>query len=407
MNLLTINSFDCSAQTSGGVNQTTVALTTWFTRHADIRCFLGFFEEIPEGQEPLPLFHGRIRLSRHFDKEAFRRFLQDNEIDIVQVNFLKKHNLVVMPELYEVAHQCGARVIYAFHMCPGFQAHTYGSFERARYGWSHHDNALAETKKWLLTAAKPLWLPAANCLLRSKYRTPYDYADRVVVLSEHYFEPYLRLAGRPRTDKMVAIGNALRFSSFATPDDIAAKEKTLLVVARFDEDTNRISLVLRAWRHLQQDPLLAQWKLQLVGEGRDMPFYRYLVTRWHLQRVEFTGRQNPLEYYRRASLFLMTSTAEGWGMVLTEAMQMGVPVIAMDSFGALHDIVTDGVTGRIVPNNDLSAFEVAVREWATAPPRLAVRAAKAAGDAHRFEMTHTAAKWLELFNQLTNTSSPQ
>jgi glycosyltransferase involved in cell wall biosynthesis len=56
----------------------------------------------------------------------------------------------------------------------------------------------------------------------------------------------------------------------------------------------------------------------------------------------------------------MTSTAEGWGMVLTEAQQMGVPVVAMDSFGALHDIIEDGYNGRIVPNNDLVAFQNAM-----------------------------------------------
>ena len=49
----------------------------------------------------------------------------------------------------------------------------------------------------------------------------------------------------------------------------------------------------------------ADWKLQLVGDGRDKAFYHYLVKKWNLQRVEFAGQQNPQEYYRRASLFLM------------------------------------------------------------------------------------------------------
>lgn len=400
MRLLTINSFDCSAQSSGGVNQTTVALTTYFTRQCGIRCYLGFFEYLPVGQEPLPLFEDRILLNCRFDREAFAAFLQKHRIDIVQVNFLKKHNLVVMPQLYEVAHQCGAKVIYAFHMCPGFQIHTYGSWQRTSYGWLHRDNALAETKKWLLTATRKLWLPIARKNLQGKYLTPYNSADKVVVLSQYYFASYCYYAGVEQSDKMVAIGNSLRFAEYATEKDIALKEKTVIVVARFDEDTKRISLVLKAWRRIEADARYGGWKLQLVGTGRDLPFYQYLVQKWRLSRVEFTGLQNPQEYYRKASLFLMTSTAEGWPMVLLEAQQMGVPVIAMDSFGSLHDMVTDGVNGCIVANNDLPAFTQAMTGLMTNEALRRKYATAAIESCRRYEIAQTAVKWQALFDEL-------
>ena len=398
MNLLTINSFDCSAEAGGGVNRMTVLLSREF-RKRGIGCYLGFYEDIPETFARAP-FEGRIKLSRHFDDNAFASFLRSNKINIVQVNFLKKHNLVVMPQLYETARQCGAKVIYAFHMCPGFQLHTYGSYERTQYGWLHHDNALAETKKWFMTVTQKVWKPIGRRLLQSKYRIPYEHCDRAVVLSKYYFEPYLYYAGVKHSDKMTAICNSLRFDQYATEADVAAKEKTVIVVARFDEDTKRLSLVLRAWRAIEQDVRLKDWKLQLVGDGRDMPFYRYLVDTWHLKRVEFTGQQNPLEYYRKASIFLMTSTAEGWPLVLSEAMQMGVPVLAMDSFGSLHDLVADGVNGRIVPNNDLKAFAGAMTEMMLEPDSRKAMSLQAIEGTHAFEMKHVAAKWHALFEEL-------
>lgn len=397
MNLLTINSFDCSAQASGGVNQTTVALTTYFTKHCGIHCFLGFFEPLPPGKEPLPLFEGRICLNRNLDREAFARFLTDNHIDVVQVNFLKKQNLVVMPQLYEIAHQCGAKLIYAFHMCPSFQVVTYGSWERMLYGWKHSDSAVPETKKWLMTKTQPLWKPLARRILQTKYRIPYESSDRVVVLSKNYFAPYLYYAGIKHSDKMIAIGNSLRFSQFATEGDIQSKEKTAIVVARFDEDTKRISLALKAWREIEKESQYQDWKLQLVGDGRDMPFYRYLVEKWNLQRVEFTGQQNPMEYYRRASIFLMTSSAEGWPMVLMEAAQMGTPVVAMDSFGALHDIVEDGVNGRIVPNNDLPAFVKALKEIMTNDNFRYNLSMQSINHCKQFQINNIVEKWMQLF----------
>ncbi len=402
MHLLTINSFDCSEQSSGGVNQTTVKLTKYLTTQCGVHCYLGFFEQLPDKFAPLQLFEGRILLNRNFDKQTFARFLQTNRIDIVQVNFLKKRNLTVMPALYEVAQQCGAKVIYAFHMCPGFQIHTYGSFERMLYGWLKRDNALSETKKWLLTATQKLWMPIGRILLQSKYRIPYESADKVVVLSENYFTPYLYYAGLQQSKKMVAIGNSLRFSQYIHPNEIISKEKTVIVVARFDEDTKRLSYALRSWREIEMDTKYSDWKLQLVGDGRDMPFYQYLVKKWGLMRVEFTGQQNPQEYYRHASIFLMTSTAEGWGMVILEALQMGVPVIAMDSFGALHDMITNGYNGSIVPNNDLKSFLHAMKvlmEHDSLRKQMAINAVESS---KRFEIPNILALWKRLFDQLTN-----
>lgn len=400
MRLLTINSFDCSAQASGGVNQTTVSLTTYFTGQCGIRCYLGFFEKLPDNFTPLPLFEGRILLNRHLDKEAFSQFLTAHKIDIVQVNFLKKENLMVMPDIYKIAHQCGAKVIYAFHMCPGFQVQTYGSFERAWYGWKYKDNALPETKKWMMTVTRSLWKPIARRILQNKYRIPYESSDKVVLLSQNYFASYLYYAGIKHTDKMTAIGNSLRFTQYATEEDIDAKEKTVIIVARLDEDTKRLSLALKVWREIEKNNQFNDWKLQLVGDGRDMPYYRYLVDKWHLQRVEFTGRQNPMEYYRCASIFLMTSTAEGWGMVLTEAMQMGISAVAMDSYGALHDIITDGYNGRIVPNADMNAFYQALVELMENDALRNKMARNAIESSKRFEISKVAAKWVALFDEL-------
>lgn len=400
MNLLTINSFDCSAQAMGGVNQTTATLSTFFTHQCGVNCYLGFFENMPSEFEPLPVIKGRILLNRHFDEQAFAEFLHTNKIDIVQVNFLKKHNLKTIPQIYKVAHQCGAKVIYAFHMCPGFQSLTYGSWERMIYGWRYKDNAEAETKKWILTQTNCLWKGIARRALQSKYRIPYEQCDKIVVLSKYYVPTYLYYAGLKNSNKMEAIGNALRFHEYATDEDISNKQKTVIVVARFDEDTKRISLALKAWRQIETDSCFNEWKLQLVGDGRDRDFYEYLARRLNLQRVEFTGRQNPMEYYRKASLFLMTSTAEGWPLVLMEATQMGVPVVAMDSFGSLHDIVEDGVNGRIVPNNDIPAFIQAMKEMMRNDKERQQMARCAVENCKQFEIQNILKRWTQLFNEL-------
>lgn len=54
------------------------------------------------------------------------------------------------------------------------------------------------------------------------------------------------------------------------------------------------------------------------------------------------------KYYSQASVFLLPSVEDGFGLVMAQAMACGLPVIATTNTGA-EDLFTDGVEGFIVP----------------------------------------------------------
>jgi colanic acid/amylovoran biosynthesis glycosyltransferase len=64
-------------------------------------------------------------------------------------------------------------------------------------------------------------------------------------------------------------------------------------------------------------------------------------------------------YYERASLVVVPSRREGYGMVAREAMAHGRPVIST-AVGGLLDAVEDGVTGLLVPPGDTAALREAI-----------------------------------------------
>jgi glycosyltransferase involved in cell wall biosynthesis len=64
-------------------------------------------------------------------------------------------------------------------------------------------------------------------------------------------------------------------------------------------------------------------------------------------------------YYERASVVVVPSRREGYGMVAREAMAYGRPVVAT-AVGGLVDAVEDGVTGILVPAGDVHALLSAV-----------------------------------------------
>lgn len=404
MNILIINSYDCSPEISGGVNRTTYNLTRRFRDSLQYRCFLGFYNRISENFH-LADFEGRICLSKDFDCGEFRSFLVDNKIDLVQVNFLQKSFLKTMEDIYRIANSLGIKVIFAFHMCPGFQTVTFGSWAMTKFCLtkSSLNRGISELKKYLLTLSRPLLSKISDRLLRGKYILPYNSCDQVVVLSGNYVKPYMRIAGVEDDAKFMNIPNALTFDEFASDEDIEHKKKQIIVVTRFDEDTKRISYSLKCWRKIENTPGLDDWRFVLVGQGRDLDYYRYLVQKWGLRRVVFTGLQEPLEYYRASSMFLMTSTAEGWPMVLAESIQMGVIPVAFDSFAAVHDLIKDGYNGFIVPNEDIDAMYEKLVVLMKDDQLRNTMSKNAVSFSHQFELTNIVERWRCLFERMLSS----
>ena len=73
--------------------------------------------------------------------------------------------------------------------------------------------------------------------------------------------------------------------------------------------------------------------------------------------VDFLGFQdNPLPYFRRASAFVLSSYAEGFGNVLVEAMGCGTPVIATNCEHGPAEILDDGRYGVLVEPRNAQAL---------------------------------------------------
>jgi hypothetical protein len=96
-------------------------------------------------------------------------------------------------------------------------------------------------------------------------------------------------------------------------------------------------------------------------------------------------------------VFAFASKSETQGMVLTEAMAAGVPVVALDATGA-REVVRDGINGRLLHQEDKAAFVDALCWMAERSPeemQALNRAAQATADT--FSMQSTAKKALSQY----------
>ncbi|NND90301.1 MAG: glycosyltransferase [Granulosicoccus sp.] len=111
--------------------------------------------------------------------------------------------------------------------------------------------------------------------------------------------------------------------------------------------------------------------------------------------------------YHAMDVFAFASTSETQGMVLTEAMASGVPVVAIDASG-VREVLDDGVNGHLLPG-------AVVRDFADALASIA--ALNAAGyaqlqqgarqTAERFSMEKTASTALALYAGLLRRHLPE
>jgi glycosyltransferase involved in cell wall biosynthesis len=77
--------------------------------------------------------------------------------------------------------------------------------------------------------------------------------------------------------------------------------------------------------------------------------------------------ENPYPYIKAAVVFALTSVFEGLPNVVLEAMACGTPVVAVDCPGAVRELIEDGRTGLIVPNDDPAALAAAIDRVAGDP----------------------------------------
>ena len=126
-------------------------------------------------------------------------------------------------------------------------------------------------------------------------------------------------------------------------NNIPNKHKILLYVARLEYGMKRFDRALRIWERLY--PIFPGWEFVVVGDGDYRTHFEKLSCDRKIERIKFCGFQNPEPYFRDSSLLCLTSTTEGFGMVLVEAMQYGCVPVAYDSYTALSDIIEEGQNG--------------------------------------------------------------
>lgn len=136
---------------------------------------------------------------------------------------------------------------------------------------------------------------------------------------------------------------------------IEVDEPVILSVSRLAPTKQPLEL-LDAFARVRR---LRRCVLLIVGTGELEGAMRAKVERETIPDVKFAGFLNQTDIaaaYCVADVFALFSQYEPWGLVVNEAMHLGLPVVASDRVGAAADLVKEGKTGHVVQHRDVQAL---------------------------------------------------
>jgi len=135
---------------------------------------------------------------------------------------------------------------------------------------------------------------------------------------------------------------------------LRSKIPTFLYVGRMSDGEKNLSFMFNGLSKVKRD-----WKLIIVGTGPDEGKLKDLAGSLGIsQKIEWRGfKKNPYENLDEGvTALLLTSRFEGFGMVLAEANQRGIPVISSNCQTGPSDIVIPGVNGYLYTEGEMNAF---------------------------------------------------
>lgn len=139
-------------------------------------------------------------------------------------------------------------------------------------------------------------------------------------------------------------------------------EKRVIAVGRLDYQKG-FDRLIKAWNVVTKDPSLAEWKLDIFGQGEWHNMLEGMIIERNMQdRVRINRpTDNINDEYLRSSLIVMTSNYEGFGMVLIEAMSHGVPAVSFDCVCGPSDIISHEENGLLVRNGDIEGLATSMK----------------------------------------------
>lgn len=197
--------------------------------------------------------------------------------------------------------------------------------------------------------------------LRASLRDLMANADAVTACSAATLREAEQWFGRPLGERGRVVYNGVDIDEFAKAQPMQHSRPYVFGIGRHVHQKG-FDVLIDAFAGLIEQGR-ENLDLVIAGDGADHAALRTQVARLGLDdRVQLIGRTDraaTASWFKGASLFVLSSRHEPFGIVNVEAMAAGTPVVAT-AVGGVPEFVHDGKTGLLIPPDDAVAMADAI-----------------------------------------------
>ena len=317
------------------------------------------------------------------------RALKEREVKVLIIPIALRNDYLPL------IRAAGIKIIYWCHSSPLWE--LVDRRERASYKAHHpwYKNLYSLTLRRLrlaLTSAEKL---------RTRYRDLVRQVDCFITLTPEYVQEFVSALGlNDEEASRFAVMPNMAFLPKHQPIPAKDRPKKILFVGRLSYADKRPDRVLQIWEKVCLD--LPDWEVEIYGKGSEEKFLRRMIQQKQLPRITLKGYiADATAVYASGAILMMTSTYEGWGLVLSEAQASGVVPIAFDSSAGIRELIgKDSTYGCLVAPFDLDAYAAQLRRLCQ-DVELRSRLSQAA-QTHCLDYSpeRIRSRWEEIFSQL-------
>jgi len=359
-------------------------------------------------------FLARIKTTQEFNNYATKQLYFPNEELNSTENITFYHNLIKELDVNIVINQNGAeeasylycnvpkeaKLITVVHNEPML---SYWTEKHALKNLLYNYSPKVIVRYLIKTVILPFRCQYNKCKAKTFGKKLYTYilekSDELVLLSEKYFDD-IKFVTDNKCDysKLIAIPNANTY--VITSDTIPPKKKQILYVGRFDIRQKRPDRLLHIWERVCDK--YPDWEMLIIG-GQNQPYQDYLnryIRINKLPRITIEASSNPLEHYQQSAIFTLVSNYEGFGLVITEAMQNGAVPVVFNSYGAAEDIISDNNDGFLITPFDYDEFADKLSKLMCDDTLREKMAQEGSNAVNRYNLENIYPQWKALINSL-------
>lgn len=187
--------------------------------------------------------------------------------------------------------------------------------------------------------------------------------------------------------------------SFECSEKSNLKGNKLLFVGRLDYEIKGLGLLIKSLKKLKE--LVPDFTLTVVGDGNGKErFLKEAIEAEVIDNIKMIGATTQvIRYYNNSSICIVPSTQEGFGLVVTEAMECGLPVISYKTEGP-SEIIEDGINGFLVEKFDTDAFALRIAELCFNSTMHEEMSKNAINRARDFSVNNIKTEWINMLESI-------